>query len=61
MKGDDYIMKKINIKTETIVGLGLGVLGIASALLGNKKEALAKESLKAEVLEEVMKEINSDK
>jgi len=54
-------MKKINMKTETIVGLGLGVLGIASALLGNKKEALAKESLKAEVLEEVMKEINSDK
>lgn len=61
MKGDDLIMKKINMKTETIIGLGLGVLGIASALLGNKKEALAKESLKAEVLEEVMKEINSDK
>lgn len=52
-------MKKM--KTETVIGLGLGVLGIASALLGSKKEALAKESLKAEVMEEIMNEINSDK
>lgn len=51
-------MKKL--KTEMMVGLGIGLLGIASVLLNNKKDDLAKEAFKKEVLEDVMKEINKE-
>lgn len=51
-------MKKINVNKETIIGVGLGVLTIAQLVLGNKKDAVAQDKLKAEVVDEVMKKIS---
>ena len=49
------ILKKI--KPETVVSVGLGVLGVAQMLLTNKKEANDRAALKAEILEELTKDL----
>lgn len=48
-------LPKIKIKPETAVTVGLAALGIAQAVLTNKKEASDRAAMKAEILEEVMK------
>lgn len=47
-------------KTKTLIGLGIGLISIASVLLDSKKEDLMKDELRDEVLEDVMKEINKE-
>lgn len=49
----------IKIKTETVVSVALGVLGLAQAVLSHQKEANDKKALKAELVEEVMKQMSN--
>lgn len=47
----------IKIKPETLVSGALGLLGIAQMVLSNKKEANDRAALKAEILEELTKDL----
>ena len=49
------------IKPETVVSVCLGVLGVAQMLLTNKKEANDRAALKAEILEELTKDLTLKK
>lgn len=54
-------MKKINlnIKAESLVTVGLAALGVAQMLLTNKKDASSRNTMKAEILEELKNELQS--
>lgn len=52
-------MKKLN--KGAIMGIGLGVLAVAQFVLGNKKDAIDQKEFKAEVIDEVMKQISDNK
>lgn len=45
------------IKPETVVSVGLGLLGVAQMLLTNKKEQNDRAALKAEIMEELTKDL----
>lgn len=49
-------MKEFKIKPETVVSVGLGLLGVAQMLLTSKKEANDRAALKAEIMEELIKD-----
>ena len=51
------MIKLPKIKPETVLTAGTIVLGVAQMLLTNKKEANDKAALKAEILEEVLKDL----
>lgn len=53
-------MNKLNlkIKPETLVSAGLAVLGVAQMLLTNKKDSNNRNSMKAEILEELKNEMS---
>ena len=48
-------MKKLNLKfkPETMVTVGLGVLGVVQMVLTNKKDTIDKSQLKEEILKEL--------
>lgn len=50
-------IKKPNIKPETVVSIALGVLGVAQVLLTNKKDANDRAAMKAELKEDLMKDL----
>lgn len=54
-------MKKpdFKIKPEALIGVGLGLLSIAQMVLTNKKEAGERAALKAEIIEEVTKDLTT--
>lgn len=47
----------IKIKPETMVTVGMAVLGVAQMVLTNKKDQTDRAKLKAEILEDVMKDL----
>lgn len=51
-------MKKFNVKRGTLIGVALGGLAIAQLVLGGQKDALEREDLKSQVVDEVMKKIS---
>lgn len=51
-------MKKIKITSSTAINLTLFLLSGASMLLGNKKEAKERETMKKEIISEVIDEIS---
>lgn len=53
-------MKKFNVKSEMIIGVGIGALTIAQLVLGNKKDSIANEKMKEDVVKEVMDKLTSD-
>lgn len=54
-------MKKIKFTKDMGVGIALTLLGVGTTLLSNVKEKNARETLKSEVVEEVMKEVLKEK
>jgi hypothetical protein len=59
---EELIMKKLNLKFEPKMAMtiGLGLLSIAQAVLSTKKEANDRMALKAELKEDIMKDILKD-
>lgn len=55
------MIKLPKIKPETVVSVGLGVLGVAQMLLTNKKEQNDRAVLKAEIMEELTKDLSLKK
>lgn len=53
------LLKKI--KPETAMSVGLVVLGAAQMLLSNKKEQTDRALMKAEILDEIQKDLTSKK
>ena len=53
------LLKKI--KPETVRSVGLVVLGAAQMLLSNKKEQTDRALMKAEILDEIQKDLTSKK
>ena len=53
------LLKKI--KPETVMSVGLVVLGAAQMLLSNKKEQTDRALMKAEILDEIQKDLTSKK
>lgn len=51
----------IKIKPDVLVTGALGILGIAQMVLSNKKEANDRAALKAEILEELTKDLTLKK
>lgn len=49
----------IKIKPETVVSVALGALGVVQMVLSNQKEINDKKALKAEIMEEVMKNMSN--
>lgn len=52
-------MKKITIKPETLLSVGLTALGIAQMVLGQQKDKTDKAMLKEEVVKEVMEQMSN--
>ena len=52
-------MLKFKPKMEDLLSAGLFALGVAQMVLGNKKEAGNRETMKNELKEEIMKEIGA--
>ena len=54
-------MKKleIKIKPETLISAGLTVLGVAHAVLTNKKELSSRNTMKMEILDELKNELSN--
>lgn len=57
------MMKELlkRIKPETVMSVGLVVLGAAQMLLSNKKEQTDRALMKAEILDEIQKDLTSKK
>ena len=53
------LLKKI--KPETVMSVGLVVLGAAQMLLSNKKEQTDRAPMKADILDEIQKDLTSKK
>lgn len=53
-------MPEIKIKKETLVTVGLGVLGIAQLILNGKKEANDKAVLKDEITKQVIENLKNN-
>lgn len=46
----------LKVKPETLVTVGLGILGVAQMVLTNKKDQTDRANLKAEVVKEIMEQ-----
>ena len=55
------MIKLPKIKPETVVSAGLTVLGVAQMLLNHKKEQNDRAALKAEILEDLAKDLAQKK
>lgn len=53
-------MKKFNIDSTKILGIGVAILGIAGTILSSIKADKDRDSMKLEIKDEILKSLNQD-
>lgn len=54
-------MKKFNIDSTKILGIGVAILGIAGTILSSIKADKDRDSMKLEIKDEILKSLNQDR